>query len=79
MSFPAWILWLWSLSIEYVFCCRVGEQGGGWHTIRLQTRRSLDELPREGNLVVLTLGRPPQGNPIDFVTRFGSNGRGCAH
>ncbi len=53
------------------------ELGGGWHSIRMQTRRSLDELPREGHLVVLSLGRPPQGNPLDFVARHRGGGGGA--
>jgi hypothetical protein len=55
---------------------RFDELGGGWHAVRLQTRRSLEELPREGHLVALSLGRPPQGNPMDFVARFGSTSTG---
>ena len=57
---------------------RFEELGGGWHAARLQTRRSAEELPREGHLVALSLGRPPQESPLDFVARFGGgpSGRG---
>jgi hypothetical protein len=41
--------------------------GSGWRVLRMQTRRGHDELPREGSVVVMTLGRPPRGNPLSFV------------
>ena len=47
--------------------CRLEDLGSGWRTVRLQTRRGHDELPREGSVVVMTLGRPPRGNPLGFV------------
>jgi hypothetical protein len=53
---------------------RFEELGGGWHAARLQTRRSAEELPREGHLVALSLGRPPPGGALDFVARYSSGG-----
>ena len=46
---------------------RLEDLGSGWRTVRLQTRRGHDELPREGSVVVMTLGRPPRGDPLGFV------------
>ena len=59
-----------------MWICRFEELGCGWHAVRLQTRRSAEELPREGHLVALSLGRPPQGSPLDFVARHGGSGGG---
>ena len=60
-------------------CSRVEDLGGGWQGVSLQTRRTVDELPRPGDAVVITRGRPPASNPLDFVTRRlaqGAGGRG---
>lgn len=60
-------------------CHSVEDLGSGWTGVRVQTRRSPDEMPRPGDVVVLTLGRPPQHNPLSFVTGGSDgNGRGCA-
>lgn len=45
----------------------VEDLGSGWTGVRVQTRRSPDDMPRPGDVVVVTLGRPPQKNPLTFI------------
>lgn len=33
----------------------------------MQTNRSMDELPREGHVVVMTHGRPPRVSALSYI------------
>ena len=46
--------------------------------VRMQTSRSMDELPREGHVVVMTHGRPPRTSALSYVQEA-VPGKRCAY